>query len=87
MAADPQRLVCRADELCTGDRVRTPARRWETVTDLRGGDAYSRCTWVVTADTGPDFPWVWTNQHPVQVLRHPAATPVNRDRSWKGLAA
>jgi hypothetical protein len=60
-------LVCRVDALIAGDRVLTPAHRWETVTGLERGDRYRRSTRVATDATGPDFPYEWVNQHRVPV--------------------
>jgi len=66
---DRVRIVCRADALKVGDQVRTPDHRWETVTGLDPGEAYSRSTRVFTDVAGPDFPWVWINRHTVTVHR------------------
>jgi hypothetical protein len=62
MAADTVApFLCPTGALKVGDRVRTPSRRWETVTALDG--------------TGPDFPWVWKNRHPVITYRPTPAAP------------
>lgn len=63
------RLICRVDALQTGDLIYTPAHRWETVTGLDCGEAYSRSMRVATAETGPEYPWAWTNRHLVPVQR------------------
>jgi hypothetical protein len=73
--ADAAPFLCPAGSLKVGDRVRTPARRWETVTAVDQGDAYSRSTRVVTDGTGPDFPWVWRNRHPLIAHRPAPAEP------------
>ncbi len=66
---------CRVGALRVGDQVRTTAHRWETVTALTGGDAYSRSVRVTTDATGPDHPWVWVASHTVPTRRSlPAAT-------------
>ena len=65
-------LTCRAGALCVGDQVRTTAHRWETVTDLDQGEAFTRSVRVTTNATGPDHPWIWTNNHRVTVRRCPA---------------
>ena len=69
-------FACRPDALRVGDLVRTPSRRWETVTAVEAGDAYSRSTRVVTDATGPDYPWVWINRHTVIVSRPASTTTV-----------
>jgi hypothetical protein len=69
------RFPCRADALRIGDRVLTPARRWETVTRLDSGERFSRSTRVTTDESGPDYPWVWVNAHR-RLVRRPA--PVGR---------
>jgi acetyl esterase/lipase len=65
----PAAFVARADALRVGDRVRTTAHRWETVTALATGDQYSRSTRVTTDYTGPEMPWEWVNGHRVIVQR------------------
>jgi hypothetical protein len=68
-------FVVRADALRVGDRVRTTAHRWETVTALATGDRYSRSTHVTTDFTGPEMPWVWVNGHRV-IVQRPTTTVV-----------
>jgi hypothetical protein len=60
-------FVGRVDALIVGDRVLTPAHRWETATGLERGDEYSRSTRVATDATGPDFPYEWVNEHVVAI--------------------
>lgn len=62
-------FVCRIDALIVGDRVLTPAHRWETVVGLERGDRYSRSTRVATDATGPEWPYERVNQHRVPVRR------------------
>jgi hypothetical protein len=75
MLADinPATIRCRIDALTVGDKVLTPAHRWETVTGLDQGEAYSRSTRVATSATGPDFPYVWVNGHTVLTRRYARA--------------
>lgn len=67
------RIVCHAAALIVGDLVLTPSRQWETVTGLDRGEAYSRSTRVVTAEAGPDYPWVLLNRRTVHVRRRQSA--------------
>jgi hypothetical protein len=71
----PTAFVARADALRVGDRVRTTAHRWETVTALAAGDRYSRSIRVTTDFTGTEMPWEWVNGHRV-IVQRPAATVV-----------
>jgi hypothetical protein len=69
----PAAFVARADALRVGDRVRTTAHRWETVTALATGDRYSRSIRVTTDVTGTEMPWEWVNGHRVIVQRRTPA--------------
>ena len=70
----PAAVRCRIDALTVGDKVLTPAHRWETVTGLDRGERYSRSTRVATDATGPDYPYVWVNRHTVLTHRRRAGT-------------
>jgi hypothetical protein len=70
---NPATIRCRIDALTVGDKVLTPAHRWETVTGLHRGERYSRSIRVATSATGPDHPYVWVNGHTVLTRRYTTA--------------
>jgi hypothetical protein len=72
----PAAFAARADALRVGDRVRTTAHRWETVTAVAAGGRYSRSIRVTTDLTGPEMPWEWVNGHRV-IVQRPASTGVD----------
>ncbi|GAA2517891.1 hypothetical protein [Pilimelia columellifera] len=71
------RSTCLPADLRIGDEVLTPSRQWERVTDLLAGDRFTRSTQVITAESGPGFPWLLTAGHLV-IVRRPVSVPAQR---------